>query len=899
MAEVETVQRLLGLDGKFKDLWDLASAAGKSRVPGTGSRIETAVIIQWLALNDSAKHSRESISSSILFQLLDNSLARNMFLAGWTVTIADVVAYLLLLEIRGPMTIQDREHHAGMEVLLNRVDYLQVASTSRYCLGIFPANQQEEKATQKVVVGDQDGVLQVFHVKKGEINIIFRTLPETRINRVSLSGSAGNPQDKIFACYGSTVKGFNKKGKQFLGFGTNLAEDIQHMCVRGSDLLVCSHYVYNHYRDCVETGYYLCGDEIRDIICLPPNKITGLTTIIACGDRCLRVIKGSKMAFEVTLESVPTCLELADGDGGVSGDSVMFGTEDGHVGMVKLGTTSATIEWIMTEDYNTGIVRSGAVSCMAHHDITGDGYKDLIVGREDGSVDLYSYQDAETLLHRFNYAGSESVTTVAGGIVGHEGYQEILVSTFSGWIFGLTRGRGKAVIGLEPEALGILGGKDRIQKLRVLLEFLILDFAAEGMIFGLTNCPEHLVLGVTSGGTVAVRLHEKIHLLKNEIEELQEMVAVERKNYHSQTQGSEGVLSAVPTFFVKDQMILNREEASYVVSLEVQTPIDIILLQSDIPVDLLDFEKNSAVVSFSKCDPDPADASATEKERLSGIRNHLLATYRCQANTTRLEVKIRTIEGQYGTLQAYIIPRVQPKSCVVRAFPIKPLSLHTRTKEFDNNRPFSVLILKGNFSFAEVHSWVFSCLPEIPERPPAEDSATWYFASTFLDTILECEYKRGEAQFRSDNVSTVSILKEFLTKEATRNMIRLELSCDVSKESVIHALSLMSPKLQAHLKLSKQVQLIDGLKEIELHESDISFLDSEYQEILKNADQLKAQYNKQPCYLDRLYGMITDLYIDQYKFQGVNVKSRVPLLLDLLDNNYSLDSLTEFFQADF
>ncbi|CAG0925348.1 unnamed protein product [Notodromas monacha] len=260
-------------------------------------------------------------------------------------------------------------------------------------------------------------------------------------------------------------------------------------------------------------------------------------------------------------------------------------------------------------------------------------------------------------------------------------------------------------------------------------------------------------------------------------------------------------------------MILNREEASYVVSLEVQTPIDIILLQSDIPVDLLDFEKNSAVVSFSKCDPDPADASATEKERLSGIRNHLLATYRCQANTTRLEVKIRTIEGQYGTLQAYIIPRVQPKSCVVRAFPIKPLSLHTRTKEFDNNR----LAQRG----------------------------------------------------------------------------------DVSKESVIHALSLMSPKLQAHLKLSKQVQLIDGLKEIELHESDISFLDSEYQEILKNADQLKAQYNKQPCYLDRLYGMITDLYIDQYKFQGVNVKSRVPLLLDLLDNNYSLDSLTEFFQADF
>ena len=45
--------------------------------------------------------------------------------------------------------------------------------------------------------------------------------------------------------------------------------------------------------------------------------------------------------------------------------------------------------------------------------------------------------------------------------------------------------------------------------------------------------------------------------------------------------------------------------------------------------------------------------------------NALLATYRCQANTTRLEIKIRTIEGQYGMLQAYVTPRLQPKCCQV------------------------------------------------------------------------------------------------------------------------------------------------------------------------------------------------------------------------------------------
>ena len=66
--------------------------------------------------------------------------------------------------------------------------------------------------------------------------------------------------------------------------------------------------------------------------------------------------------------------------------------------------------------------------------------------------------------------------------------------------------------------------------------------------------------------------------------------------------------------------------------------------------------------------------------------NFLLATYRCQANTTRLELKIRSIEGQFGTLQAYVTPRVQPKTCQVRQYHIKPLSLHQRTHVFDENR---------------------------------------------------------------------------------------------------------------------------------------------------------------------------------------------------------------------
>lgn len=50
------------------------------------------------------------------------------------------------------------------------------------------------------------------------------------------------------------------------------------------------------------------------------------------------------------------------------------------------------------------------------------------------------------------------------------------------------------------------------------------------------------------------------------------------------------------------------------------------------------------------------------------------------------------------------------------------------------------LSLVGQFSFAEIHSWVVFCLPEVPEKTPAEDDITFYFRNTFLGTQLEATY---------------------------------------------------------------------------------------------------------------------------------------------------------------
>lgn len=50
------------------------------------------------------------------------------------------------------------------------------------------------------------------------------------------------------------------------------------------------------------------------------------------------------------------------------------------------------------------------------------------------------------------------------------------------------------------------------------------------------------------------------------------------------------------------------------------------------------------------------------------------------------------------------------------------------------------------------------------------------------------------------------------------------------------------------------------------------------------------------CCMIVFTGMITDLFIDKFKFKGSNVKTKVPQLLEVLDN-YELENLIGFFEA--
>nr|XP_002127808.1 Bardet-Biedl syndrome 7 protein homolog [Ciona intestinalis] len=735
-----------------------------------------------------------------------------------------------------------------MEFDLDVVDYLQAAVTDRKCMSILP-NNDKRRVTQKVVVGDKSGVLQCFGVKKRDVNNIFKLLPGAPISRVQLGGALGTPQDKIFVASGADIRGYSRKGKKFLDFNSNLTETVANLWISGSDLVVGGQYVFNHFSDCVDQGYYLASDKINDIMCLPKPDEGNLTSVLACNDRVLRVLEGCELKYEAEVSGSPQTAVAYKGNGGEEGRDLVYGTSDGKLGHVLLTGEQPIYNWEINNESNLG-----GINCLSHYDITGDGVMELLVGRDDGKVEIYSYDAVDQPTIRFSHSFNESVTSVQGGVVGSLGYDEVVVSTYSGWVTGLTT--------------------EHLQK-KVSGNF------QEGAA-SVTNNPDSNFDAETT---------KKLLALRAEIDSLQQQVENERNKHMQRTSkavaSNSDIMTYAPAFHVNDKFVLSPNDSSYTLSIEVQTAIDHIVLQSDVPIDLLDVESTSAVVSYTTNPPSTDGSSNTD--------NFLLATYRCQANTTRLEVKVRSIEGQFGHLQAYIVPRLQPKTSIMRKYPIKPLSLHQRVHDVDENRAMNELKLLGPFSFAEVHSWLVFCLPDLPDRTPAGDNATLYFTNTFLETQLVCSYSKGEARICSDNISTISILKDIMSKEATSKKISLNIQFDINEDSIRDTIRLLHPKLDQQLMLAKKVQLLDALQELQTHEGNINFLAPEYQQILEEAEDLKIQFKKQPARLERLYGMITDLYIDKFKFKGINVKQKVPQLLATLDN-YDQETLIEFFQ---
>jgi hypothetical protein len=106
--------------------------------------------------------------------------------------------------------------------------------------------------------------------------------------------------------------------------------------------------------------------------------------------------------------------------------------------------------------------------------------------------------------------------------------------------------------------------------------------------------------------------------------------------------------------------------------------------------------------------------------KIQGETQQLLATLKVQgedSQISRVEIKIRTSEGQMGNLSVMVIPK-GCSTCQALEIELKPLSLHERISKIDQEILETLLLsrltLKGKFSLSESHLWITACLPDVP-----------------------------------------------------------------------------------------------------------------------------------------------------------------------------------------
>ncbi|CAL2037687.1 unnamed protein product [Caenorhabditis brenneri] len=711
-----------------------------------------------------------------------------------------------------------------------RTDYAQVGTTNRGCMRVIPADK--DKDFDLIVVGGQNGSLICLSRKSNDTTIIFKTQPGPPIQSLALGGPASSKKkDKIFVASQNTVRGVNRKGKTFFSMETNMAEVANRMFVRGLDVVLTGRKSYSRYHDTVDSNNYLCTEDIHDVVSLVFEEAWGnraYTSVLACGNSTLQVIEGNKFDYEVRLDSIPFTVALYMGDGGHTKVLVLYGTKTGRLGLASVPQGSGKVLWEIST------TSTACVTTIVCYSVTGGQFPDIIVGKEDGLIEIYTIDETDHAQLFGTFPCEESITGISCGNVASKTETDIIVCTFTGWLFSLSKTS------------------------RPMIE----------------NLP------------VAANFNVKMQQLRSEVEELQVKVNEERTRYEqiTKTQGGGAGSTFFHSFQVHESFDYSAPHGAYNLTIELVIPIDFVVVQSQLPIRLMEVEKNASVVSEVRQDalnPWP-----------------LLASYRCQANVCRLELRVQANEGDWGIINLYVCPKIMPKCAQITTHFIRALSSHQRTHDFDMYRPLNILQFTGTFSIAEAHAWLHHLLPNVPSKcPPADTITNNYACAANGGTQLQVVYSKGSAVFRSDCMSTISIIRDKVSEQTMKMQIRVEVVCELNHDSIDHCLKLIDPKLSEMLDIEKQKMFASALKELESNNDDVfSFLSPANAKLLRDHDEIYQKSEGINIEESGVLAVFENLALSRAKLTGKSTKGKVEAIRNLVENDYSLENMKALFK---
>ncbi|XP_069355506.1 BBSome complex member BBS7-like isoform X1 [Maniola hyperantus] len=452
-----------------------------------------------------------------------------------------------------------------------------------------------------------------------------------------------------------------------------------------------------------------------------------------------------------------------------------YGGADGSIGLVFYEESDLSSKCLVE---GCGL---GSVMCVGWY-YTSSGTH-LAVGRHDGSIQLYLINTdnlREKPRLKFTYFSGEPVTSVYGGCIGTD-EPELLVATFSGRIFGLRSRR---------------------------------------LVSG--NIP----LSNTKTADAFVTRRSK---LETEIAKLEKQTAQEREKYQRNTHSMFPGISAPPLLDIQYELsgaTRNSWQEAKIIS---AVALDMLFIYC---ANKLDIQTDSAAV-LSLC-------SAQESKN-----TELLATVRCQAGTRRLWLRMRVLylgeTNMEGTrVLIYILPAGAPRVARLIKLHLPTLPHYSKYQPLeveDKNCSWCELRVSGGFSVAEMTSWLAEALPG--ELPRPANNVAFARSHNILGTSLICRYQRGLAVFKSDNISTIAVLKDVISNCCVKRSIRSDFSCDIPENYCIISFNNIKEKFKMEYNRNKEIEIKKAIRSLDLN--NISKNDESQQILCKDYLKISKQ----------------------------------------------------------
>ena len=743
------------------------------------------------------------------------------------------------------------------DLRFQRRDLHVVASTARGCLKTIPG----KKSKQKVAVGDATGVVHCFALgKSDDVRFEFSTSPPL----AKPIGHVDVFQDQIFFTSGDRVTGVSKKGKPFFVFDSGVAEALTCLRISTPYFFTAGEFTITSFQEATERGFLIAPDKVNDLQLIAKDAAAGVFDVfVACQDRVVRLLREGKFIQDMPCPAPALALAFLDMPQGYR--DVICGTASGAV--VSMGWTG---NGLVKKFSRSTTHKNAGVGALAVCDITKDGYPDIVLGHDDGTIELLSYElNPDNTAPASVWKGTvpECITSLVCGTVTNPEREDIILSTFSGKIicfaFDTRDARLQASL---PEVLT----------------------AAQ---------PALPPVGAASAAPLAPDepvVAEKLRETEMMIRQVTADIDKKKREYQAVVRqpANAPIRAAAVAFTVRDTLVL-QEDGTVRLGVEVDTPIDFAVLTTLVPLDLT--VTNTEGVTCSMTPAKFAPGSTRQS-----------AVYRCvDPAATRLHIVCRPTEGQYGGVQVTVVPRVAPKAASVRNFSIRPLSLHQRVPltegqafpEPATDPNLSVLVVSGAFSARDAHAWIFHLVPDVPEVLHG-DEGKLAFMNVFQRTQLFVRYRKGELELFTSNVTTLAVAKAFVTKEATSRKIAIRLNVVVKQESCLSVLELLRDRLEHQATVARQVKLVEGLREIEVQEQSVDFLLPEYQDILARGKELEEEHRQQGKKVQYLNQIVSRLYQERQELRGDPVSpAKMQQIQLVMTQNFDYAALVDIFST--